>query len=60
MSVQDGEISNLESQLGLAKADCRDLQGQISIINTLFTQILLSGLSPELDLDHLTKLLQVE
>ena len=59
MNVQDAEISNLESQLGLAKADCRDLQNQMSVINSLFTQMLLGASSADLDLDRLTQLLQV-
>lgn len=59
MDAQDAEILNLESQLGLAKADCRDLQNQMSIINSLFTQMLLGASSAEMDLDRLTQLLQV-
>ncbi|KAJ8675210.1 hypothetical protein QAD02_010996 [Eretmocerus hayati] len=58
MDAQDAEILNLESQLGLAKADCRDLQNQMSVINSLFTQMLLSASSAEMDLDRLTRLLQ--
>ncbi|XP_076643253.1 uncharacterized protein LOC143353654 isoform X2 [Halictus rubicundus] len=56
--AQDTEISNLESQLGLTKADCRDLQNQMSLINGLFTQILLGASSADMDLDRLTQLLQ--
>lgn len=59
MEAQDAEILNLESQLGLAKADCRDLQNQMTLINSLFTQMLLSASSAEMDLDRLTRLLQV-
>ncbi|XP_046484410.1 myosin heavy chain, skeletal muscle [Neodiprion pinetum] len=55
---QDTEISNLESQLGLTKADCRDLENQMSVINSLFTQMLLSASSADMDLDRLTRLLQ--
>ncbi|XP_043272751.1 uncharacterized protein PFB0765w isoform X2 [Venturia canescens] len=55
---QDTEISNLESQLGLTKADCRDLQNQMSVINGLFTQMLLGASSADMDLDRLTRLLQ--
>lgn len=58
IDVQDTEISNLESQLGLTKADCRDLQNQMSLINGLFTQILLGASSADMDLDRLTQLLQ--
>ncbi|XP_014207557.1 trichohyalin [Copidosoma floridanum] len=53
---QDSEILSLESQLGLAKADCRDLQNQMTLINSLFSQMLLGASS--LDLDRLTRLLQ--
>ncbi|XP_015589844.1 227 kDa spindle- and centromere-associated protein isoform X3 [Cephus cinctus] len=58
IDIQDTEISNLESQLGLTKADCRDLQNQMSVINSLFTQMLLSASSADMDLDRLTRLLQ--
>lgn len=59
IDTQDTEISSLESQLGLTKADCRDLQNQMSLINGLFTQMLLGASSAEMDLDRLTQLLQV-
>ncbi|XP_029175159.1 centromere-associated protein E isoform X2 [Nylanderia fulva] len=55
---QDTEIANLESQLGLTKADCRDLQNQMNLINGLFTQMLLGASSADMDLDRLTQLLQ--
>ncbi|KAK0164135.1 hypothetical protein PV328_002796 [Microctonus aethiopoides] len=58
IDAQDTEISNLESQLGLTKADCRDLQNQMSVINSLFSQMLLSASSADMDLDRLTQLLQ--
>lgn len=58
IDVQDTEISNLESQLGLTKADCRDLQNQMSVINNLFSQMLLSASSADMDLDRLTELIQ--
>ncbi|KAL0110105.1 hypothetical protein PUN28_013626 [Cardiocondyla obscurior] len=58
VDTQDSEISNLESQLGLTKADCRDLQNQMSLINGLFTQMLLGASSADMDLDRLTQLLQ--
>ncbi|XP_076175176.1 uncharacterized protein LOC143150627 isoform X2 [Ptiloglossa arizonensis] len=58
IDVQDTEISNLESQLGLTKADCRDLQNQMSLINGLFTQMLIGASSADMDLDRLTQLLQ--
>ncbi|XP_025266487.1 putative protein tag-278 isoform X2 [Camponotus floridanus] len=58
VDVQDTEITNLESQLGLTKADCRDLQNQMSLINGLFTQMLLGASSADMDLDRLTQLLQ--
>ncbi|XP_011879005.1 PREDICTED: myosin-2 heavy chain isoform X2 [Vollenhovia emeryi] len=58
VDTQDSEITNLESQLGLTKADCRDLQNQISLINGLFTQMLLGASSADMDLDRLTQLLQ--
>lgn len=59
IDAQDSEVSNLESQLGLTKADCRDLQNQMSLINSLFSQMLLSASSADMDLDRLTQLLQV-
>lgn len=59
VDAQDSEITNLESQLGLTKADCRDLQNQMSLINGLFTQMLLGASSADMDLDRLTQLLQV-
>ncbi|KYN04778.1 PREDICTED: myosin-10 isoform X2 [Cyphomyrmex costatus] len=58
VDTQDSEITNLESQLGLTKADCRDLQNQMSLINGLFTQMLLGASSADMDLDRLTQLLQ--
>lgn len=58
MRAEDLKVLNLESQLGLAKADCRDLQNQMSLINGLFTQMLMSASSAEMDLDRLTQLLQ--
>ncbi|KAK9302939.1 hypothetical protein QLX08_005208 [Tetragonisca angustula] len=58
VDAQDTEITNLESQLGLTKADCRDLQNQMSLINSLFTQMLLGATSADMDLDRLTQLLQ--
>ncbi|CAL7934120.1 unnamed protein product [Xylocopa violacea] len=58
IDAQDTEITNLESQLGLTKADCRDLQNQMSLINGLFTQMLLGATSADMDLDRLTQLLQ--
>ncbi|CAL1677764.1 unnamed protein product [Lasius platythorax] len=58
VDAQDTEITNLESQLGLTKADCRDLQNQMSLINGLFTQMLLGASSADMDLDRLTQLLQ--
>ncbi|XP_077269408.1 uncharacterized protein LOC143901200 isoform X3 [Temnothorax americanus] len=58
VDAQDSEITNLESQLGLTKADCRDLQNQMSLINGLFTQMLLGASSADMDLDRLTQLLQ--
>ncbi|XP_017888682.1 putative leucine-rich repeat-containing protein DDB_G0290503 [Ceratina calcarata] len=58
IDAQDTAITNLESQLGLTKADCRDLQNQMSLINGLFTQMLLGANSADMDLDRLTQLLQ--
>ncbi|CAD6228727.1 GSCOCG00006520001-RA-CDS, partial [Cotesia congregata] len=58
IDIQDTEISNLESQLGLTKADCRDLQNQMGVINSLFSQMLLSASSADMDLDRLTQLIQ--
>ena len=58
IDIQDTQISNLESQLGLTKADCRDLQNQMSLINGLFSQMLIGASSADMDLDRLTQLLQ--
>ncbi|XP_043478926.1 uncharacterized protein LOC122509165 isoform X2 [Leptopilina heterotoma] len=58
LDIQEEQTLNLESQLGLAKADCRDLQNQMSVINNLFTQMLLGASSADMDLDRLTQLLQ--
>lgn len=48
----------MESQLGLSKAECRGLQAEMSVINELFSQILIGFNNGHLDLDKLIKLLE--
>ncbi|XP_017786049.1 PREDICTED: uncharacterized protein PFB0145c isoform X1 [Nicrophorus vespilloides] len=53
------EINNLQSNLGLSKADCKELQGEIDIINQLFSEILLGfNNSQEINLDKTIKILE--
>ncbi|XP_044256866.1 probable DNA double-strand break repair Rad50 ATPase [Tribolium madens] len=53
------EIKNLESNLGLTKAECRQYQAELSVINQLFSQILLGFKNnQEIDIDKLIKLLE--
>ncbi|EEZ99674.1 uncharacterized protein LOC107397693 [Tribolium castaneum] len=53
------EIKSLESNLGLTKAECRQYQAELSVINQLFSQILLGFKNnQEIDIDKLIKLLE--
>ncbi|KAH0814699.1 hypothetical protein GEV33_008091 [Tenebrio molitor] len=53
------EIKNLESNLGLTKAECRQYQAELSVINQLFSQILLGfNNNQEIDIEKLIKLLE--
>ncbi|XP_066151114.1 early endosome antigen 1 [Euwallacea fornicatus] len=53
------EIKSLESNLGLAKAESRQYQAELAVINQLFSEILLGfNSSQEIDLDKLTKHLE--
>ncbi|RZC40126.1 Macoilin domain containing protein [Asbolus verrucosus] len=53
------EIKTLESNLGLTKAECRQYQAELSVINQLFSQILLGlNTGQEIDIDKLIKLLE--
>ncbi|KAK9878024.1 hypothetical protein WA026_020650 [Henosepilachna vigintioctopunctata] len=52
-------IKSLESNLGLAKAECRQFQAELTVINQLFSHILMAfSSSPDLDLDKLLKQLE--
>ncbi|KAL3274927.1 hypothetical protein HHI36_019705 [Cryptolaemus montrouzieri] len=52
-------IKTLESSLGLAKAEGRQYQAELTVINQLFSHILLAfNNSPDLDLDKLLKQLE--
>ncbi|KAK4873107.1 hypothetical protein RN001_015136 [Aquatica leii] len=58
-SEKSNHIFSLESQLGLSKADSRELQSQLNVINQLFSQILISfNNGQEVDLDKLIKTLE--
>ncbi|KAF5300703.1 hypothetical protein FQA39_LY11065 [Lamprigera yunnana] len=58
-SKKADQIFNLESQLGLSKADCKELQSQLNVINQLFSHILISFNSgQEVDLEKLIKTLE--
>lgn len=52
-------IKSLESQLGLSKAECKELEAEMAVINQLFSQILLGfNNNQDVDLDNLMKLLE--
>lgn len=58
-SQKSDTIRNLESNLGLSKAEYRDLQSEMAAINQLFSHILLDFKNcQDLDLDKLIKLLE--
>ncbi|XP_060519891.1 cilia- and flagella-associated protein 58 [Cylas formicarius] len=58
-SRQYDEIKSLESNLGLAKAECRQYQAELTAINQLFSEILLGfNNSQGIDLDKLTRHLE--
>nr|CAH7742815.1 unnamed protein product [Callosobruchus chinensis] len=53
------EIKHLESNLGLAKAESRQYQAELTVINQLFSEILLGfNNSHEIDLDKLQRQLE--
>ncbi|XP_023023381.2 uncharacterized protein [Leptinotarsa decemlineata] len=53
------EIKTLESNLGLSRAECKQLQAELAVINRLFSEILLGfNSSQDLDLDKLQKHLE--
>ncbi|XP_030767729.1 cingulin [Sitophilus oryzae] len=53
------EIKSLESNLGLSKAECRQYQAELTVINQLFSEILLGfNSSQDIDLDKLVKHLE--
>ncbi|KAF2899573.1 hypothetical protein ILUMI_06602 [Ignelater luminosus] len=52
-------VIDLESQLGLTKAECGELKAEMSVINQLFSQILLGfNNGQDIDLDRLIKTLE--
>ncbi|XP_022902104.2 putative leucine-rich repeat-containing protein DDB_G0290503 [Onthophagus taurus] len=58
-STKYDKIINLESNLGLSNAECKELQAEMSVINQLFSQILISfNNEQDIDLDNLIKLLE--
>lgn len=53
------EIKQLESNVGLAKAESRQYQAELTVINQLFSEILLGfNSTQEIDLDKLQKHLE--
>ncbi|KAJ8951638.1 hypothetical protein NQ318_012308 [Aromia moschata] len=53
------EIKTLESNLGLSKAECRQYQAELAVINQLFSEILLGfNSSQDINLDKLQKHLE--
>ncbi|GLV46664.1 uncharacterized protein CBL_11493 [Carabus blaptoides fortunei] len=59
VSTKYDNIQTLESQLGLAKAEYRGLEAEMSVINQLFSQILFGFHNcQEINFDKLIKLLQ--
>lgn len=58
-SAKYDAIKNLESQLGLSHAECKQLQSEMGVINQLFSQILLGcNNSQDMDLEKLIKILE--
>lgn len=52
-------VKSLESQLGLTKAECKELQAEMAIINQLFSHILMGfNNSQDIDLNKLIKILE--
>ncbi|XP_044735061.1 myosin-10-like [Chrysoperla carnea] len=60
VSQKYDNISSLESNLGLSKAECRGLKHEMAVINQLFAQFLLGFNSPtqDVNLDKLVQLLE--
>ncbi|GJQ83729.1 hypothetical protein Trydic_g20605 [Trypoxylus dichotomus] len=53
------KIVGLESNLGLAKAECKELHAEMDVINQLFSQILISfNNDQDIDLDNMIKILE--
>lgn len=53
------EIKSLESNLGLSKAECREYQAELAVINQLFSEILLGfNNTQDIDLDKLKTILE--
>ncbi|KRT79200.1 hypothetical protein AMK59_8292, partial [Oryctes borbonicus] len=53
------KIVNLDSNLGLAKAECKELHAEMEVINQLFSQILISfNNDQDIDLDNMIKILE--
>ncbi|KAI4469633.1 hypothetical protein MML48_1g13324 [Holotrichia oblita] len=53
------KIVNLDSNLGLAKAECKEMHAEMEVINQLFSQILISfNNEQDVDLDNMIKILE--
>ncbi|KAK9693092.1 hypothetical protein QE152_g34433 [Popillia japonica] len=53
------KIVNLDSNLGLAKAECKEMHAEMEVINQLFSQILISfNNDQDVDLDNMIKILE--
>nr|CAD7439281.1 unnamed protein product [Timema bartmani] len=51
-------ISSLQTQLDMAKDETEAVSKELTLINSLFTQMLVSSSTADIDLDKLTRLLQ--
>nr|CAD7425029.1 unnamed protein product [Timema monikensis] len=51
-------ISSLQTQLDMAKDETEAVSKELALINSLFTQMLVSSSTADIDLDKLTRLLQ--
>lgn len=58
LSQKEEETSNLQIQLDDSQDKSRGLANELSHINNLFTQMLVSSTATDMDLDKLTRLLQ--
>ncbi|KAJ8891171.1 hypothetical protein PR048_010686 [Dryococelus australis] len=58
LSEQEEIMSSVQTQLDTSKDEARDLARELTLINNLFTQMLVSSNGSDIDLDKLTKSLQ--